>query len=112
MLSAVAGFLCVATGKAQTVNGTRLTELKSTYVEIFEARKYLSTKTFIKLDYGQKPDELKNSYIKDDNGKEIEFNSDLDCVNKMRNYGYDLFQVYLKPSDTTNSTKYYLLKKR
>ncbi|RZJ78758.1 MAG: hypothetical protein EOO47_12840 [Flavobacterium sp.] len=110
--SALAGSFYFSESRAQTVNGVRLTELKSTYIEVFEERKLLNTKTFVKLDYGQKFEDLRNSYIKGDDGKDIEFNSGLDCVNKMRNYGYELFQVYLKPSDTTYSKKYYILKKR
>lgn len=112
VLSAIAVCIALFEVKAQTVNGIRLTELKSTYIEVYEERKLLNTKTFVKLDYGQKFEDLRNSYIKGDDGKDIEFNSGLDCVNKMRNYGYELFQVYLKPSDTTYSKKYYILKKR
>lgn len=112
VFSAFAACFAFSEVKAQTVNGVRLTDLKSTYIEVFEERKLLNTKTFMKLDYGQKFEDLRNSYIKGDDGKDIEFNSGLDCVNKMRNYGYELFQVYLKPSDTTDSKKYYILKRR
>lgn len=112
IFSAIVGCFAFSEVKAKTVNGVRLTDLKSTYIEVSEYRPYLSKKTFIKLDYGQKSEELKNSYIKGDDGKEIEFNSGLDCVNKMQTYGYQLFQVYLKPSDTISSVKYYILKKR
>lgn len=112
IISALAGCLCFAESKAQTVNGIRLTELKSPYIEIFESKRYLSKKIHIVLDYGQKIEELRDNHIKDDDGKDLEFNSGLDCVNKLKNYGYELFQVYLKPSDTLNSSKYYILKKR
>ena len=112
IISALAGCFYFVESKAQTVNGLRLTELKSPYIEIYESKRYLSKKINIVLDYGQKIEDLRDNHIKDDDGKDLEFNSGLDCVNKLKNYGYELFQVYLKPSDTTNSTKYYILKKR
>lgn len=97
-------------GQAQTVNGVKLSELKAPYIELKEIKKVFSDKRWIRLEYGQKIREEDDAYIKDDNGKELEYNSVLDCVNKMKAYGYELFQVYVLVGDDA-SYKYYVLKK-
>lgn len=96
--------------KAQTVGDQKLSEIKSPYIELREVGKFLSNKRWVKLDYGQKINQEEEAYIKDDKGKELEFNSVLDCVNQMKNYGYELFQVYVIVGEY-GSYKYYVLKR-
>jgi hypothetical protein len=95
--------------KSQTVNGIRLTEIKADYIEIRVVKKSFSEKVFISLEYGQKVFDLNaNTYIKDDNRKDLEFNSLIDAVNKLKSYGYELFQVYTIQDDSTNNRRYVL----
>ncbi|MES2417442.1 MAG: hypothetical protein V4541_04595 [Bacteroidota bacterium] len=105
---------CFALGKAQaqTVNGVRLSELKSDYIEISEVVPVLGSKLWISLEYGQKPDGNSTTLIKDDNGKNLEFNSLVDGLNKLKGYGYELFQAYSKNRGAQTDYKYYILKKK
>jgi hypothetical protein len=110
ILSIALAIACFAyDAKAQMVNGIRLTEIKSDYIEIRAVRKSFSEKVFISLEYGQKVFDLSvNTYIKDDNRKDLEFNSLIDAVNKLKSYGYELFQVYTIQDDSTNNRRYVL----
>ncbi|MES2448039.1 MAG: hypothetical protein V4546_12710 [Bacteroidota bacterium] len=113
VLSAIAACLAFSEVKAQTVNGVRLSEIRAEYIEISEFRRYLGEKTFIYLEYGQKIEFARaNAVIKDDDGKDLEFNSLIDCVNKLRNYGYELFETYVLKYNEGNPVKYYILKKK
>lgn len=113
VFSVIAVCLAFAQAKAQTVNGVRLSELRSTYIEISEFKRYLSDKIFIHLEYGQKIEDARtNAVIKDDDGKDLEFNSLIDCVNKLKNYGYELFEAYTLKYDERNAVKYYILKRK
>lgn len=93
--------------QAQNINGVKLADLKASYIELREVRKLYSDKKWIWMDYGQKINEEEDAYIKDDKGVEQEYNSALDCVNKMKALGYDLHQVYVR----NGSDKYYVLKR-
>ena len=93
---------------AQTVNRVKLSDIRVTYLEVSAHR--TSGKTWIRLDYGQDTDDRRNTFIKDDTGKEMEFNSALDFVNKMESYGYQLFQVIYNGTDPLK--KYYILKRK
>lgn len=114
ILSIALAIVCfVYEAKAQMVNGIRLTEIKSDYIEIRAVRKSFSEKVFISLEYGQKVFDLNvNTYIKDDNRKDLEFNSIIDAVNKFKSYGYELFQVYTTQDDSTTNNKFYVLKRK
>lgn len=99
--------------KSQTVNGIRLTEIKADYIEIRAVKKSFSEKVFISLEYGQKVFDLSvNTYIKDDNRKDLEFNSVVDAVNKLKSYGYELFQVYTTEDEGKTNSRYYVLKRQ
>ncbi|TKC12460.1 hypothetical protein FA048_02250 [Pedobacter polaris] len=113
VFSAIAVCLTLSKVKAQTVNGVRLSEIRSEYIEVSEFRRYLSDKIFIKLEYGQKVEDFrKDAVIKDDDGKDLEFNSLIDCVNKLKSYGYELFQAYTQKFEENNAIKIYILKKK
>lgn len=113
MFSAIAGCLAFSNVKAQVVNGIRLSELKATYIEIDEYRPPNRGKIYVRLEYGQEVrNDREHSLIKDDNGRNLEFNSLVDCLNKMRSYGYELFQAYDRSRDKATGEKVYVLKKQ
>lgn len=98
--------------KAQNVNKVKLTDINSIYIEISEDTQVFSDKIGIRLEYGQKVDYNGDSLIRDDNGKRIEFNSLLDCANKMKNYGYEIFQAREVQNGKDSSYTKYLLKRK
>lgn len=104
---------CFGMAKAQTVNGVKLNELNAAYIELREVKPFLSKKVWIRLEFGQKVlDNHKNAYIKDDNDQPLAYNSALDCVNKMMEYGYELFQGYYFKTDEDHHQKIYILKRK
>ena len=109
--TAVACF-ALSAARAQTVNGIRLTELKAGYIELSAVSSTFEDKLWIKLEYGQKVSELNDVCIKDDNGKRLEFNSAIDGVNKLKNYGYELFSVYTDQINQTSNRPVYVLKRK
>lgn len=113
VFTAIAVCFAFAEGKAQTVNGVRLSDIRSEYIEISEFKRYLSDKICIHLEYGQKVvDARQNAVIKDDDGKDLEFNSLIDGLNKLKSYGYELFEAYTLKYEERNAIKFYVLKKK
>jgi hypothetical protein len=111
ILATIVACFALSNAKAQMVKGVRLSEIRADYIEIKAINRVFSEKIWINLEYGQKViNENADAYIKDDNNKELEFNSAIDCVNKMRSYGYELFQVYVVKTGETNN-KIYVLKR-
>lgn len=111
IFAAIAASFAIGTAKAQTVGNVRLSEIRAEYIQI--KTEYEGTsKYFIRLDYGQKAKRDKEFYIRDDNGKEIEFNSAIDCLNKLKNYGYELFQAYPEGSEKGTGNAVYILKRK
>ena len=98
--------------KAQTVNGVRLSEITSDYIQVKGVKRTFSDKVFISLEYGQMVSYIDDSYIKDDHGKKMEFDSALDFVNKTKNYGYELFQVFSEQTSNDSSRAVYVLKRK
>jgi len=113
LLAITASCFSLQQARAQMVNGVKLSEINADYLEITAIKRTFSDKIWISLEYGQKVWDLnQNTYIRDDNKKEMEFNSALDCVNKMKSYGYELFQVYSVKYEQANGLKYYVLKRK
>ena len=114
LLISAAAVACFAlsVAKAQTVNGIRLTELKASYIEVSAVSSTFADKLWVKLEYGQKVSELNDACIKDDAGKRLEFNSAIDGVNKLKNYGYELFNTYTEQIDKDNTRPVYVLKRK
>jgi hypothetical protein len=98
--------------KAQTVNGIRLTEIKADVIELRAIQSTFADKIWIELQYGQRPYDSTDLYIKDDDGKKLAFNSAIDAVNKMKSYGYELFQVYSSQNGNDSSKANYVLKRK
>ena len=97
--------------KAQNINGVRLSDIRSEYLELKPV--YNGSDTYVSLvDYGQKIKRDKELIVRDDNNKELLFNSAIDCVNKFKHYGYDLFQVYSIHNGKESSQKIYVLKRK
>lgn len=113
LAATVACCLAWSNAKAQNVKGVQLSDIRSTYIEISAVTRALSDKIWIKLEYGQKVEhENVDSYIRDDKHKEMEFNSALAAVEKMQQYGYELFQAYTKYNGDGWSQKFYVLKRK
>lgn len=108
---AVSTFLAQS-AKAQNVNGVRLSDINSEYLEAREYSPSFSSKLFISLEYGQKVIDFSETIIKDDDRRNLEFNSGIDFVNKMKSYGYELFQFQLLERGEVRPLKYYILKKK
>lgn len=108
-------FACLAYGKisAQTVNGVRLADLKEDYLEASTFERTFSEKQFIFLEYGQK---VRNDFdagiVMDDKGKPMPFNSLIDFVNQMKEYGYEVFDVYAVYNEGDRTKKFFILKRK
>ncbi|WP_199118578.1 hypothetical protein [Pedobacter sp. ASV28] len=108
-------FACFAFGKAsaQTINGVNLADLKEEYIEFHAFKQSFGGKMLIWLEYGQKVhDDRQAAIVKDERGKNMEFNSAVDFINKMKAYGYELLQAHTVSSREDNVTKYYILKRK
>lgn len=110
---AIAFCVTFSTVKAQTVNDVKLSDLKEDYLEVTQYRQLLSEKTFIAVDYGQKKDanNFREAVVRNEKGKYQEYNSVIDFVNKMKPYGYELFQVYVVVSGEDSKPTYVLKRK-
>lgn len=113
LLLAIAGCFVTAKVKAQKVNDVKLSDLKEEYLEVGEYRKFLGEKVFISLDYGQKKDvnNFRETVVRNEKGDYLEYTSVIDFVNKMKPYGYELFQVYVL-STSDNAIPKYILKRK
>ena len=109
---AIATCFALSSAQAQTVNGVRLSEIRSDYVQVRGDRRPFTTKFLILLEYGQNIYKDDNSYVKDDNGKKMEFESTLDFVNKMKGYNYELFQVFTEQTGKESNIPVYILKRK
>jgi len=98
--------------KAQNVNGVRLTDIHADYIQIRAAKSFLADRQFIALEYGQKVDDYSELYIRDDKGRKLEFNSAIDAVNKMKAYGYELFNLYTEQVTADSNRPVYVLKRK
>ncbi|MDX9854410.1 MAG: hypothetical protein RBS81_11560 [Tenuifilaceae bacterium] len=99
--------------KSQTVNGISLDKIDATYIDIVEYKKFVSDKVNILLDYGQRSHIIYNEeqFVKDKNGKDMEFNSIIDALNFLSKYGYEYIDSYITVSKES-STCHFLLKQK
>jgi hypothetical protein len=98
--------------KAQNVNGVKLTAIHADYIQVRVSKSFLADRQWIALEYGQKVDDYSEMYIRDDQGKKLEFNSAIDAVNKMKAYGYELFSVYTEQVSSDSNRPVYVLKRK
>lgn len=101
--------------KAQTVNGTAIADIDTEFLEIIATSKMFSKKITITVDFGQKTKffsaNIKETVIKDSDGKPLKFNSVVDALNFFSRNGYEFINAF--PITTQNQKVYhYLMKKK
>jgi len=98
---------------SQTVNDIPISEIDVEYVQIVGRSRLLSTKFSIEIDFGQRDKifNVKDTMVKDENGKLASFNSMIDALNFMSKNGYDFVNAHTIAT-SSYSIYYYLLKKR
>ncbi|MPR37381.1 hypothetical protein [Salmonirosea aquatica] len=111
---ALTGYL---SARSQSVNGVSIRNLKSEHAIIAVTPVLLSPKVTIDIDFGQEDKALvtKDTEVRDENDRPVQFNSAVDALNFMSTMGYEFVQAYTLTSssnDSIVSTVYYLLKKK
>lgn len=105
--------LCTANVFSQTVNNVLIKDINVDYVQIVGTSKFLSTKVFVQIDFGQETKLFnRDNVIKDENGKILDFNSMIDALNFMTSHGYEFVQAYAFNVSNSQNVYHYLLKKR
>lgn len=102
------------TTKAQTVNDIPIKDIDVEYIQIVGTSKLFSTKVTIQIDFGQNTKFIssgKETIVKDEAGKAVEFNSMIDALNFMSVNGYDFVNAYVITVQNQN-VYHYLLKKK
>lgn len=100
--------------KAQTVNGIPLQELDVEYILIRGMAKLFSKQVQVEIDFGQRKKMFttgKETFIKDDQGRNVIFNSMIDALNYMSEYGYGFVNAYVITAGNQN-VYHYLLRNR
>lgn len=103
------------TMKAQTVNDIPLKDIDVEYVQIVGTSKLLSTKLTIEIDFGQRTKFFstgKETIVKDELGKAVDFNSMIDALNFMSLNGYEFVNAYAITIENRNVYHYLLRNKR
>lgn len=108
--------LCLsANAGAQTVNGTPLAQIESEYLDVSPNDVVLGTTLNLVVDYGQRTHTFtsveKESVLKDNTGKKMEFNSMVHALNYMHSQGYELVQVFEVFLDEGRRVNHYMLKR-
>lgn len=101
--------------KAQTVNDIPINQLDVEYVQIVGTSKLLSTKLTIEIDFGQNTKFFstgKETIVKDENGKNMVFNSMIDALNFMTKNGFEFVNAYAISVSSTQNVYHYLLRKK
>lgn len=81
------------------------------YCELVGTAKFMSNKVRVQVDYGQESSFWKGiSYMKDENGKKIEFNSMVDAMNYFGKQGWEFVQAYTVTMNNQN-VYHWLMKK-
>ena len=99
---------------SQTVNDVPIKNIDVEYIQIVGTSKMLSNKLTIELDFGQE-DKLfnaKDTQVKDENGKRLEFNSMIDALNFLSKNGYEFVDAYAITIGNQNVYHYMLRKKK
>lgn len=99
---------------SQEVNGIPLYEIYSEYIEVHISRKDLrSSKVVVMIDYGQISQGIKmnNTKLVDKGGALIIFNSRMEALNVISDYGFDFVETYVEEIDG-DSQLFFLMKKR
>lgn len=104
-------WLTVASTRAfcQTVNGIPIQDISVEYVQIVGTEKTFGTKFTVEIDFGQ--ENQKDTKIRDENDRPLEFNSMIDALNFMASNGYEFVQAYTIMTGKY-PIHYYMLKRR
>lgn len=100
---------------SQSVNGKPLTEIDTDYIMIVGTKKLLSSKVTVDIDFGQKTSFIelgKNTQIKDENGKPVEFNSMIDALNFFAKIGFEFVDAYVITTEGQNVYHWIVKKNR
>jgi hypothetical protein len=100
---------------AQTVNDIPLKDIDVEYVQIVGTSKVLSTKLTIEIDFGQRTKFFssgKETILKDEKGKSLDFNSMIDALNFMGENGYEFINAHTITVGNQNVYHFILRKKR
>src|SRR5690554_3555984 len=93
----VMGLLISEAMNAQTVNNVPVSEIDADYIMIRSEAKLFSKKVNITIDFGQRVKAFNSNVtmaFRDEEGKRVTFNSDVDAVNYMSSNGYQVVQAY------------------
>ncbi|WP_026629497.1 hypothetical protein [Dyadobacter alkalitolerans] len=98
---------------AQSVNDVLIRDIDVEYVQIIGTKKLLSKQVYIEIDFGQRNRIFSNkdTYVKDENGKQLVLNSMIDALNFMVANGYEFVQAYAFAVDNGQTVYHYLLRK-
>lgn len=110
MLATVVACFALSGAQAQNVNGVRMTDIHAEYLSLSVNPVFGDAYT-VYIDYGQKFKRYKERLLKNDEGKDLTFNSPMDCVIKFKNYGYELFQVYSEHGKDSSNAIYVMKRK-
>jgi hypothetical protein len=97
---------------SQTVNDIPIKEIDVEYIQIVGTGNFRSGKVNVRIDFGKENKYLstKETRIKDENGKLLEFNSMVDALNFFSKNGYEFIDAYSLPFE--HNECYYMLRKR
>ena len=101
--------------KAQTVNDVPIKDIDVDYMQIIGTAKLFSTKLTIKIDFGQRTTLFasgKETIVKDENGKVMDFNSMIDALNFMSKNGFEFVNAYVFTVNNENVYHYLLRNKK
>ena len=103
-----------STTYSQTVNDKPISEIDVEYVQIIGSTQRVRSQMSIQIDFGQenKLFDLKDTRIKDINGKPMVFNSMMDALNFMSKNGYDFINAHTVTAGKHHVVYHYVLKKR
>jgi len=85
-------------------------EPKFVYCQIMATEKFLSNKVTIELDFGQKMKYFADNRLKNENGKAMVFNTNVDAMNYMGSQGWEFSQITMVavPNGLGSSTIVYV----
>jgi hypothetical protein len=75
------------------------------YCKLVATPRLLSNKVTISIDYGEERSLWKDTRLKNEEGKLVKFNTEIDAINYLGKQGWKLVNAY--PITTTNSTPTY-----
>ena len=78
------------------------------YCMLMATEKFLSLKVNIVVDFGEE----KKQTLKDENGKDISFNSVVDALNYMNSKGWEFVNAYAISAGSSGTIYHFLMKKK